>query len=424
MRRDIAVVGGGWAGIAAAVHATDAGHRVTLYEMAPALGGRARGVDVDGVELDNGQHILIGAYRDTLSLMRHIGADPAALLHRMPLSLTFADGGGLQLRPGRPVPALLAAVWRRRGWALRERAALLRAAGGWAARGFTCDPSWTVARLCSAMPATLRRDLVDPLCIAALNTPADRASASVFLRVLRDALFGGDGCADLLLPRASLARLLPAPAQRWLAGRGATLRTRHRVSSIEPDGARWRVDGVPADAVVLACTAHEAARLARTAAPAWAEGAAAFEHEPIVTVYLRSRGTRLPQPMTALHDGADAPAQFVFDHGAIGATPGLFAAVVSGAAAWIERGLDATAQAVRAQLATALRPHWREPPKVLRTLAERRATFACRPGLRRPPARVAPALWAAGDYVEGPYPATLEGAVRSGRLAAEAVATG
>lgn len=419
MPHDVAVVGGGWAGIAAAVRAVDAGHRVTLYEMASVLGGRARGVELDGVELDNGQHLLIGACRDTLALMRQVGADPAALLHRMPLSLTFPDGSGLQLRPGRPVPALLGAVWRRRGWGLRERVALLRAAGGWAARGFGCDPSWTVGRLCAALPAALRRDLIDPLCIAALNTPADRASASVFLRVLRDALFDGAGAADLLLPRASLARLLPTPAQRWLADHGARVCTRHRVHAIEPDGARWRVDGMPADAVVLACTAHEAARLVRTAAPAWAEVAAAFEHEPIVTVYLRSRGTRLPRPMTALHDGADAPAQFVFDHGAIGATAGTFAAVVSGAAAWIERGLDATARAVQAQLVAALGPHWREPPVVLRTLAERRATFACQPGLRRPPACIATGLWAAGDYVEGPYPSTLEGAVRSGGRAAE-----
>ena len=419
MPRDVAVIGGGWAGIAAAVRAADAGHRVTLYEMAPVLGGRARGVEVDGVELDNGQHILIGACRDTLALMRRVGADPAALLHRTPLSLTFPDGSGLQLRHGRPAVALFGAVWRRRGWNLRERLALLRAAASWAASGFACEPSWTVARLCAAMPPALRRDLVDPLCIAALNTPADRASASVFLRVLHDALFGGAGAADLLLPRASLARLLPAPAQRWLADRGARVCTRHRVHAIEPDGPRWRVDGVPADALVLACTAHEAARLVHAVAPAWAEVAAAFEHEPIVTVYLRSHGTRLPQPMTALRDGADAPAQFVFDHGAIGATTGIFAAVVSGAAAWVERGLDATAQAVQAQLVAALGSHWRTPPVVLRALAERRATFACHPRLRRPAARIARGLWAAGDYVEGPYPSTLEGAVRSGRRAAE-----
>jgi len=114
----------------------------------------------------------------------------------------------------------------------------------------------------------------------------------------------------------------------------------------------------------------------------------------------------------ALFEGPQAPAQFVFDHGALGGHSGVFAFVVSGAAAWVERGLDATATAVQAQ-AAALLPH----ATVLRTLAEKRATFRCTPALDRPPARIAPGLLAAGDYIEGPYPATLEGAVRAGEQA-------
>ncbi|MCY7314807.1 MAG: FAD-dependent oxidoreductase, partial [Rubrivivax sp.] len=81
-RRRVAVVGGGWAGLAAAVRASEAGHRVTLIEMAAQLGGRARRVDVQGLALDNGQHILIGAYSRTLALMATVGADSHALLHR------------------------------------------------------------------------------------------------------------------------------------------------------------------------------------------------------------------------------------------------------------------------------------------------------------------------------------------------------
>lgn len=420
----VAVVGGGWAGIAAAVRAVEAGHHVTLLDMAPQLGGRARSVEFDGVELDNGQHILIGAYRRTLALMRTVGVEPDAVLQRLPLDLTFADGRGLRLTPGRPVPALLRAVWRRAGWSVGERLALMRTAAGWAARGFRCDPAWTVARLTAGLPAALRRDLVDPLCVAALNTPAEAASATVFLRVLRDALFAGTGSSDLLLPRTPLGRLLPVPASHWLASRGARVQCRRRVQSLVRQAGGWSLDGEAADAVILACTAHEAGRLARDVAPAWSAAAAAFEHAPIVTVYLRSARTRLPQPMTALHDGPRAPAQFVFDHGALGATPGLFAAVVSGAGPWLERGLDATAHAVCEQLVDALAAHWREPPTVWRTVAERRATFACRPQLRRAPARVAERLWAAGDYVDGPYPSTLEGAVIAGEAAAAGLATG
>ena len=254
--------------------------------------------------------------------------------------------------------------------------------------------------------------------MAALNTPAEQASAQVFLRVLRDALFSGPGAADLLLPRVSLSELLPAPAQRWLQSRGATWCASSRVSRIEPQaGGGWDVDGRAFDAVLLACTAQEAARLARPVAPQWADAAAAFDYEPIVTVYLRSTGSRLNSPMVALASGPEQPAQFAFDLGALdrsGAREGLFAFVVSGARAWVERGLEATGEAARLQAATAFPAStWKEAPVVERCLAERRATFLCTPGLVRPANVIAPALAAAGDYTEGPYPATLEGAVRS-----------
>jgi hydroxysqualene dehydroxylase len=96
----------------------------------------------------------------------------------------------------------------------------------------------------------------------------------------------------------------------------------------------------------------------------------------------------------------------------------LVALVASGAGRWVEAGLEATAQAALAQALAAFAPSaWREPPRVLHTVAERRATMLCRPGLARPLTRIAPGLVAAGDYVDGPYPSTLEGAVRSARAA-------
>jgi squalene-associated FAD-dependent desaturase len=423
MKRRVAVVGGGWAGLAAAVHAVDAGHEVTLYEMAPQLGGRARRVEAGGVALDNGQHILIGAYRDTLALMARVGVPVDEALLRRPLALLYPDGSGLRLAAGHPVPAFVRAVLRYRGWSWAKRAALLAAAARWGAQRFTCDASWTVARLVQTLPAKVRDELIEPLCVAALNTPGERASAAVFLRVLRDALFSGPGAADLLLPRRSLSALLPEPAEAWLLQHGARVRRQHRVQSIERPAGGWLVDGERHDAVVLAATATEAARLAQGIAPAWATLAAAFEYEPIITVYVRSAGTRLPQPMTALHAGTQAPAQFVFDLGALGAAEGVFALVVSGARAWSERGLEVAAQAALDQAVRAFPAGtWQAPPTLLKVLAERRATFLCTPGLQRPPVHITPGLAACGDYVEGPYPATLEGAVRSARAALRLIA--
>jgi len=415
----LAVVGSGWAGLAAAVRAVEAGHALTLFEMAAQPGGRARGVEVDGLALDNGQHILIGAYRQTLALMRTVGADADALLFRRPLELRYPDGRGLQMPPGPPWLGFVRAVAGCRGWSANDRLALVATALRWALAGFRCRGDRTVEQLCRGLPPAVRELLIDPLCVAALNTPARDASAAVFLRVLRDALFSGRGSADLLLPRQSLSALLPRPAERWLRAAGADLRLGSRVQGLEPSAGGWQLDGEAFDAVVLACSAAEASRLTAQVAPAWAQQAGALRYEPIVTVYLRCPGASLPAPMTALVETAAAPAQFAFDHGALGATPGIFAFVISGARRWVDAGLDATGAAVLRQAHSAFGPSTRpSQPMLLRVLAEKRATFRCTPGLVRPLAGIAPRLVAAGDYVDGPYPATLEGAVRSGEAAA------
>ena len=121
----IAVIGAGWAGCAAAVRAVQIGAQVSVFEASRTPGGRARSVpcaDADGGMLDNGQHILIGAYTQTLELMRTVGASPDALLLRLPLDLRTPDGKGLQLRPAASARlAALSAIVRARGWSWHEK---------------------------------------------------------------------------------------------------------------------------------------------------------------------------------------------------------------------------------------------------------------------------------------------------------------
>ncbi len=457
----VAVVGAGWAGLAAAVRATQAGHQVTVFEMAAQPGGRARRIEQHGQALDNGQHILIGAYTHTLDLMRTVGANPDTLLQRQALELRYPDGRGLRLPPGPALIAFARGVMACEGWTWRERLALLRTASGWALRGFQCPEDWSVAQLCRRLPQAVSELLIEPLCVAALNTPAHEASGRVFLRVLRDALFSGPGSADLLLPRALLGDLLPAPAWRWLAAHGATLHSGMRVQALERTANAWmvQVDSTPQpfDRVLLACTAHEAARLAQPHAPEWAALAAGLRYEPIVTVYVQAQGARLPCSMLSFANAGtnspegtpQSPAQFAFDLGALGGEPGRFSFVVSGAAAWVELGAERTGQAVLRQALSVLVPadmdeSTKRPARaaglsatdkaarvgragvasVLTVVAEKRATFRCTPGLQRPAAQVAAHLAAAGDYVAGPYPATLEGAVRSGGTALAALGLG
>jgi squalene-associated FAD-dependent desaturase len=412
-----AIVGAGWAGLACAVEAVRLGHAVTLFEAAPTAGGRARRVDhMHGMALDNGQHILIGAYTATLALMRELGVDPEGTLLRMPLSLRFADGGGLALPKLPPPFDLLAGIVTARGWTWRDKAALLRTATRWRLAGFRCDADTTVAALCAGLTPRVMQELIEPLCVSALNTPVAQSSGQVFLRVLNDALFSGRGGADLLLPRTDLGALLPDAALAWLARHGAALRIGTRVRTIAPAGGRWQVDGESFGRVVLACAPWDAARLVRAAgvpAERWCATAEALRFEAIATVYLRG-ASPLAAPMLALRsDPARAPAQFVFDRGQLGGPEGVLAMVVSA---------NATARETleRQTLAQADWQLGQSGLQIVQTVVEKRATFACLPGLVRPPMAIAPGLAACGDYIEGPYPATLEGAVLSGLAAARA----
>lgn len=435
---DVAVVGGGWAGLAAAVALARAGRQVTLIEAAPQLGGRARSLDITGPNgqrwtVDNGQHILIGAYRASLGLMHSLGVDLGQALYTLPLGLPQPGGAGLRTPAWAarwPAPAdSLLAMLTHRDWPLRDRLRWLAIAAGWRLRGFVCAPQLTVAELCQSVPGTVMRDLIEPLCVSALNVAPERASALVFLRVMQDALAGpvtrlGQHHyppAMLLLPRSDLGALLPQAAGDWLQSQDHALWLGSTVSALAQVDGGWQLrlaDGRHARArhLVWSTSAPVAARALRELAPNWAASASALDHTAIATVYAWSPQARLSDPMLALPaapEQAGRVAQFAFDQGQLQGPShaGLLALVVSDA--------QGDTQALEHQVLAHTRQVLGLPDlQALQTVMDKRATFACTPGLHRPPAAVAPGLVVAGDYVAGPYPATLEGAVRAGDNAA------
>lgn len=413
--KQLIIIGAGWAGLSAAVAATQVGWQVRLFEATTHAGGRARSLTKHfaGQPLDNGQHVLIGAYRDTLALMRTVGLNPDTLLRRVPLDLRFADGQGLCLRDWPSPVNLLEGVARAQGWSLKDKASLIQASWRWQRAKFSCDPTWTVAQLCdeAGLSPRVLRQLIEPLCLSALNTPVDEASATVFLRVLRDALMGERGSSDLLIPVVDLGALLPEACVHWLRERGADIRLGERITpNAFEELARTTGATQP---LLLACPPWEAARLSVKMAPDWANACAQLPHAAIATVYLRCNDhgfSGLPQPMLALHAGTQAPAQFVFDRGTLNAQTGLLAAVVSACTG----ENDEITEQVRKQVAAQLNLTNLE---TVQTVIEKRATLSCWPMLERPDTFVASGVWACGDYIHGPYPSTLEGAVRSGQQA-------
>jgi squalene-associated FAD-dependent desaturase len=438
----VAVVGGGWAGCAAAVALADAGHGVTLYEAARSLGGRARALEAQGRRLDNGQHIMLGAYDATLGLLRRVGIDARDALLRLPLQMRYPPAQDAMdfVAPRLPAPLhMLAALLRAKGLRREDKLALARFSTSARWMGWQLYTDCSVAELLERFDQTARltRLLWRPLCLAALNTAPEQASARVFLAVLRDSLGAKRAASDMLLPRLLLDALFPDAARSHLEARGGRVLTGTRVESLELDSqehtARWRVNTnggcVKVDAVVLATAPWQAADLLRTlpATEALTAQLDAFAYEPISTIYLQyDPALRLPLPFCALLDEPEKGiwGQFVFDRGqldrgAMGGHEGLLAVVISGAsgAAALER--DALAAAVATQLASAFGMEALVQPAWHQVITEKRATFACTPGLARPDnASGLPGLVLAGDYTAGDYPATLESAVRSATRAA------
>lgn len=424
----IAIIGAGYAGLSCAVELAQRGFAVTVFESSHIAGGRARVAAVGGLALDNGQHILLGAYSETLRLIRRVGAKPERLLLRLPLRLHYP--GVLELTAAHLVPPLnlMTGLLRARGLSWSERLAALRLTSTLRRNGFRLDGGLTVAALLAAtrQPPRLCRLLWEPICVSALNTQADSASAQVFANVLRDSLFADAQASDLLLPRTDLTRLFPQPAVEWLNRQGHTLLFGHAVRGIFPEagGISLRVDGQVRPeryaGVVIATAPYHASTLLADLPQAAPEKALidALAWEPVVTAYLAyPPDVRLPAPMIGTTGGLG---QWVFDRGQLGGAPGLLAVVISAGGRHQAMQRDDLAQALHGELAAILpglpAPHWTQ------VIAEKRATFSCVPGLLRPTVHTGiDGLFLCGDYTQSPYPATLESAVRSGLACAQAI---
>jgi len=382
--------------MAAAVTLAERGVPVTVFESGPVPGGRARRVISQGQTLDNGQHIFVGAYSQLFGLMRTVGVPSDALL-RVPLEIRYASGFAFRAAPfGRLAGLLLA-----RGVPFTERLGALRFLAALRRSNWRVQPDTTVKALLDArgQRGSMRHYLWAPLCVSALNTPLDQASANVFLAALRDTLAGDREASDLLLPRVDLSRLFPEPAAEFVRARGGEVRLATAVRDLGSLRNEYQ-------SIIVAVGPHQL----KTLLPDAADG---YTYQPIYTCYLQyPEGTHLDFPMLGMDEGV---VQWVFDRGTLLGEKGRLACVISAQGDHQQMTQDELANTCHRELRHALpalpSPLWSQ------VIAEKRATIACTPGLKRPEIQTA-GVFLAGDYTDAEYPPTLEAAVRSGVRAA------
>jgi squalene-associated FAD-dependent desaturase len=419
----IAIIGGGYAGMAAAVTLAAQGIPVTVFESAKQLGGRARGVLQNDTQIDNGQHILLGCYRNTLKLIEQVGGNIEQDFLRLPLQLTLHKRFELKA-PSLPAPLhLLVALLSAKGLKITERIQAARFMLAMRRIKFKLQNDLSALELLRVhrQSEVLIRLMWEPICISALNTPIEKASAQILLNVLRDSLNGSFADSEMLLPRIDFSALFPNRAAEYVTRHGGKILTSCGVEAIIP-----REDGVELVSpqgshhfshVICAASPANSARLFRAvpALSATANKIDAINYQPIYTVYLQYPAhVFLPQAMLGF-DGCFT--QWLFDKGQISGQQGLIAAVISAEGRHQELNHDQLAskviQELHEQLGILEMPLWHQ------VIAEKRATFTCEVNLFRPPNKTPRHnIYLAGDYTAGDYPATLEGAVMSGIKAA------
>lgn len=423
-------MGGGFAGLSAAVRLARRGARVLVLEARSRLGGRATAfADREtGERVDNGQHVLLGCYTETLAFLREIGAlDHVRVAPQLGVSMVDRDGRLSRLEcPMLPAPFnLLAGVMEWSALAWSDRWAVLR-------MGRPAPPSpdesveaWLVR---NGQTPRLREMLWDPLALAALNQPTSQAAAPVFARVLAEMFRSDPQSAAIVLPTKPLDEMYAEPARDYIVGHGGVVQTGSpativlgaaAVSSVASGPDRWEVPAVVSAVPWFAIDGIFEGDTAPVAAIV--ECAGATSSSPILTVNLWFDRPLFDEPFIGL---PGRPMQWVFDkRAAFGGSATHLSLVSSGASPLVGRANAELVRMAHDQLTDALPAA--KGAQLLRAtvIREPRATFSLAPGQPARPKTRTPVrgLYLAGDWIDTGLPATIESAVRSGHRAADEI---
>lgn len=415
----VVVVGGGWSGLAAAITLSQHKIPVHLIESAKQLGGRARNVTWQDKTLDNGQHLMVGAYHDMLKLMALIGIDLDRAFSRTAIDVSIYDTEypPLHISANSLLPWPLSLAWNLwRSADLNAVIQLSRLQSDIKTRLKNPDISVQDWLSQTKQSPRLIKQLWEPLCLAMLNTPIDIASSHLLAHALNDSLGQDKASADLLIPQQALGTLFPTPAGHFIEQHGGKISLQTRVKELIIDDNKIQGlmtqhgDKINTEHLILATSPAQNAELLQQEKP---------PELPICTVYLQyDQNIRLPQAMMGL---SGTTSQWVFDRSQQHA--GLLAVVISGPGPHETMDKDSLIKRVSNELHQLL-PSLPKHANDAFIIREKRATFASTTAYQkqRPSTQTSTqGLWLAGDAVNNNYPATLEGAIRNGIRAAEAI---
>jgi squalene-associated FAD-dependent desaturase len=438
---DVLVIGGGLAGIAAALDCADGGARVTLVEVRRRLGGAAYSFERDGLSIDNGQHVFLRCCTAYRRLLGRLGSEHKVFLQerlRIPVLRPGRETVSLS-RNGLPAPLHLArALMRYPHLTLTQRLSAARAALALgrldlddAALDRQTLGDWLTTHAQS--PEAVAR-LWDLIALPTLNLPAAQASLGLGAFVFQTSLLASAGAGDIGFHERSLSETIAEPARRALAQAGVELCLGWRAESIEHAGSSLRVrgsgardaidalaDGLLAPAVIVAVPHARAAGLLETLTPGVAGGLRQMESSPIVNVHVVYDRPVCEHRFAA---GVDTPVQYLFDRTAAGGVPPgcqYLAVSLSGAEREMRMSVDELREFYLPALSALLPGARGARMEAFFVTREHAATFRAAPGVARlrPGARTStPGLVLAGAWTDTGWPATLEGAVKSGHTAA------
>jgi squalene-associated FAD-dependent desaturase len=418
----VAIVGGGWAGLACALKLAKAGYAPVVLESAPEPGGRARRAHVEGHDRDNGQHLMLGGCQSLKALFEAVGIQ----LPAVPFTFTTSTRQlSVPAQAGRLGLAL--ALCRARGFSWAERYQLIRALTQLQVRHWHVAQTLTVADWLqkTKQPASLINEFWTPLALAILNTPLHEAAMWRLVPVLRDTLGQGGSALCLLQPASNLSSSVVDPIVSAIEQAGGRIRCGVRVSGVEQTASGYQLlihnaSAEVFDQVVLALPTWALNHLSLPPtlnATAWAQ---AFGSQPIATIYLGFESSfRLPAPLIQLAGPTPEDARvWAMDRAHCG-EPGVVAISLSADGPWHALSVDALTQACLSALQEAVK---NLPPCLWqKAVTVQRATYAATPAAFIAEADLTPlpGLYLAGDWSHPAYPATLEAAVSSGFAAAQ-----